>query len=219
MIFASSSPWPNKPSSPACGLMPHTAIRGVGDAGHRPACRGRARSCARPGRARSADRVDDADVGRDVNHAQLRRHSIIDTSRRGQVREHLGVAGVLVAAGVQRFLVQRRGADRVDLIGLRELHGAGDVPISSVTGDGRQLAERQVVGDQVEVDAVDGPRLRTMPGAPSSTIGTGTSPPAIARAHAAARDGLARRRAVAAERHAHSLVPALRHRLRLFYAR
>ena len=26
--FVSSSPWPNRPFSPACGLMPHTAIRG-----------------------------------------------------------------------------------------------------------------------------------------------------------------------------------------------
>ncbi|MNV85143.1 hypothetical protein D3C71_1790750 [compost metagenome] len=91
-----------------------------------------------------------------MDHPQLRRHQhhrhFVDV---GQVREHFGVAGVLVATGVQRFLVQRRGADRIDLLGLGQLHGAGDVLIGGVTGNRRQLAERQIVGDQVEVDAID----------------------------------------------------------------
>ena len=79
-IFSSSSPRPNRPFSPACGLMPQTAMRGALDAGARRAPRGRGGSCARRGRARSRDRVDEADVGGDVDDPQL---------RRGQHHRHL----------------------------------------------------------------------------------------------------------------------------------
>src|SRR5471032_1132579 len=107
-----------------------------------------------------ADRVDNADVGGDVDHAQLWRHQhhrhFIDI---GQVREHFGVAGVFVATGVQRFLVERRGADGVDLFGFSQFDGASDVLIRGVTGNRRQLSERQVVRDQVQVDAIYGARL------------------------------------------------------------
>ncbi|MNO67013.1 hypothetical protein D3C76_578140 [compost metagenome] len=103
-----------------------------------------------------ADRIDDADVRRDVNHPQLRRYQHHrDLVHVGQVGEQLGVAGVLVATGVQGFLVQRRGADRIYLPGLGQLHRTGDETVGSVPGDGRQHAERQVCRNHIKVDAVD----------------------------------------------------------------
>src|SRR5690349_5826533 len=72
-----------------------------------------------------------------------------------QMREHFRVARILVAARMQRFLVQRRRADRIDLARLREFDGALDVLIRGIARQCRQLAERQVVRNQAEVDAVD----------------------------------------------------------------
>lgn len=107
-----------------------------------------------------ADRVDDPDMRGHMNHAQLRRHQhhryFVDAR---QMREHFGVAGILVAAGVQRFLVERRRADGVDLPGFRQLHRARDELIGRIARDGRQAAEGQVGRNQVEIDAVDRARL------------------------------------------------------------
>jgi hypothetical protein len=107
-----------------------------------------------------ADRVDDADVGGDVNHAQLWRHQhhrhFLDV---GQVREHFSVPRVFVAPRVQRFLVQWRGADRIDLPRLGQSHRTGDVLISTIAGNRRKLPNGRVGRNQVQVDAVDDSRL------------------------------------------------------------
>ena len=108
-----------------------------------------------------------ADVRRHVNHAQFRRDQHHRHFRRaGQMREHFGVAGKFVAGGMQRFLVQRRGADRLRLARLRQLDGALDVVIRRFARDGRELAERQIVGNQLEVDAFD-----TCPGVKRASAG------------------------------------------------
>ena len=63
----------------------------------------------------AADGIEQADMGSHVDHAQVRRHQhhrhLVDA---GQVRQHLRVAGEDVAAGMQRFLVERRGADGIE---------------------------------------------------------------------------------------------------------
>jgi hypothetical protein len=57
--------------------------------------------------------------------------------------------------------VQRRGADRVDLFCLGELDRTRDEAVRGVARNRRQLAERQISGNQIEVDAVDRARLVT----------------------------------------------------------
>ena len=79
------------------------------------------------------DGVDQADVGGDVDDLQLRgrqhhRHLLGS----GEVGEQFGVAGVDVAAAVQGRLVQRGGADRLDLPAHRQLAGDPDVVVGRV---------------------------------------------------------------------------------------
>ncbi|MDF2599832.1 MAG: hypothetical protein K0Q54_2655 [Methylobacterium brachiatum] len=102
------------------------------------------------------DRVDQADMGRDVNHPELRGDQHHRHFRRpGEVRQHLGVAGKLVAGRVQRLLRQGRGADALRLSRLHDLHGRRDAAIGGLAGDRGQLPERQVLGDAFQVDALD----------------------------------------------------------------
>src|SRR5471032_1291093 len=106
------------------------------------------------------DRVDDADMRRHMNHAQMwRNQHHRDFLDAGQMREHFSVARILVAACVQRFLVERRGADRIDLLRLRQLDGARDVLLRGIAGHRRELPEGEVVRDQVQVDAINGARF------------------------------------------------------------
>ena len=115
-IFSASSPRPNRPFSPACGLMPQTPMRGRGDAGADERLVAAPDGALDQPRLDLRDRVDQADVRRDVDDPQLRRRQHHrDFRRAGQRGQQLGVAGEDVAAGVQRLLVERRGADRVDL--------------------------------------------------------------------------------------------------------
>jgi hypothetical protein len=73
----------------------------------------------------------------------------------GQLGQEFGVAGILVAGGVQGLLVQRRGADGVDLASDGQLGCSFDETVGAHAGCGRQLAERQVRRDAVQVQAVD----------------------------------------------------------------
>ena len=73
----------------------------------------------------------------------------------GQLREQLGVARVAVPGEVERLLVERRGADGVDLARLGERHRALDRPERALARLRRQLAEGQVGVDPADVDAGD----------------------------------------------------------------
>ena len=69
----------------------------------------------------SRDRVDQADMRGDVDDPQVgRRQHHRDFRCAGQRGQQFGVAGIAMAGGVQRFLVQRRGADGVDVAGIRQ---------------------------------------------------------------------------------------------------
>jgi hypothetical protein len=102
------------------------------------------------------DRIEQADVRRHVDHAQLRRKQHQrHFGRSGQVREQLGVSRVTMPGCVQRFLVERRGADRVDVPLADEPHGTLDVAIRGFARDGRELAERKTGRHEREIEAVD----------------------------------------------------------------
>ena len=133
------------------------------------------------------DGVDQADVGGDVDDPHLGVDSIIETSvGAGELGEQLGVAGEDVAAGVQRLLVERRGADGLHLAGHRELAGHPDVVVCRVARDGGELAEGQVLGEQPEVDDVD-PAGRNSPRTRRSTVTMSGSSPTSSAAGAAGR--------------------------------
>ena len=155
-IFSASSPRPNSPPSPACGLMPQTAMRGRVDAAAAQRVVPEAdHALDAPGVDR-LDRVDQPDVRGDVDHAQRRggeHHRVVGGA--GQLGEQLRVARVAVAREVQRLLVERRRADRVDLAREREGDRALDRPVRALAGVRRQLAERQPWVDQAEVEAGD----------------------------------------------------------------
>ena len=91
--------------------------------------------------------VDDFEFGCGQHH----RHFL----GAGQVGEQLGVSGVDVPGGVQGFLVQRCGADRLHFAAHREFAGDADVFVRGVPGDRRQLAPGEILREQVEVDDVD----------------------------------------------------------------
>src|SRR6478672_6324512 len=69
----------------------------------------------------------------------------------------LSVESIIETSGVQRLLVERGRADGLDLAGHRELGGDPDVVVCRVAGHRGQLPERQVLGEQREVDDVDPP--------------------------------------------------------------
>ena len=73
------------------------------------------------------------------------------------MREHLGVAGEDVSGGMQRFLVQRSGADRLDVAGHCQFGGHADVFVGGVACHSRQFAPGQVLGKQPQIDDVDPP--------------------------------------------------------------
>ena len=72
------------------------------------------------------------------------------------MRQQLGMAGIFVAGGMQRFLGERRGADRLCEAGLHDLDGLLDVAIGGVAGDRRHLAERQIVRHVLQIEALHG---------------------------------------------------------------
>src|SRR5438128_7988226 len=92
-----------------------------------------------------------------MDHAQLLRgqhHG--EVVGIGELRQDLGMAWENVAALVQRLLVERRGADRVDFTCLGEL----DSPLYETEGRiarrGRDLAKRQVRRQQInKIYAID----------------------------------------------------------------
>jgi len=100
--------------------------------------------------------VEEADVRRHVHHPQARgeqqhRHLL----GAGQLGEQFGVPRVAVAGGVQRLLVERRGADRVDAVGERELGGDAHVLEGRFAGHRRDLSPRQVGGHTADVDDLE----------------------------------------------------------------
>jgi hypothetical protein len=102
------------------------------------------------------DGVEEADVRGHVDHVQPGRHEHQgDLGGAGQGCEELRVAGEPVAGGVERLLVDRRGADRVDLARAREGHRPLDEPVRRFATGGREHAERRVLGYQGEIDAID----------------------------------------------------------------
>ena len=94
-----------------------------------------------------------ADVGRVVDDVQpLGGEQHEGGGRAGQVREHAGMAVVVVAGGVQRLLVDRRGDDAGDLAGHRVLHRRSDEAEGGVAGAGVELARRDgAAGDRLVV--------------------------------------------------------------------
>jgi hypothetical protein len=89
------------------------------------------------------DGVDEADVRGHMDDPDLRRrqhHRHLLGA--GQVCQQFRVAGKHVAARVECLLVERGGADRVDVPGDGELAGDSDVVVRGVAGDGRHLPPR-----------------------------------------------------------------------------
>ena len=62
-----------------------------------------------------------------------------------------------MAAGMERFLVQRRRANGVDLALLGQLNCANDKLVGRVAGDGREHAPRQIFRDQLQVNTIRDP--------------------------------------------------------------
>ena len=109
--------------------------------------------------------VDDLHLGGGEHHGDL-----VDAHEVGQ---QFGVARVDVPGAVQRRLVQRRGADALHLALHAELAGDADVVVGGVAGLGGLLAPGQVLGEQVRVDHVDAPGVKTASGISAiSTIST-----------------------------------------------
>ncbi len=102
------------------------------------------------------DGIEQSHVRGHVDHAQFRRHQHHgDFGRTGQRRQQFGVARILVARGMQRFLAERRGADGLRLARLNDAHRALDVAERRLARDRRHLAEGKIRRNQAEIDAFD----------------------------------------------------------------
>ena len=82
--------------------------------------------------------------------------SIIETSGVPVSAARISVwPGKQMSGGAERFLVERRRADRVHLADERQRHGALDETERRIACHGRELAERQIVRDECEIEAID----------------------------------------------------------------
>ena len=77
----------------------------------------------------------------------------------GKVGQHFGVSGERVPPCPQRLLVERGGAERVDLARFDHRHSPFDEAEGRISGNRRKLAPRQPFGDEPEIDAIDAPAL------------------------------------------------------------
>ena len=74
--------------------------------------------------------------------------------------EQFGVAGEQMAGGVERFLVQRGGADRLYPTRQRKRGRAFDVTVGGLAGNGGHDAPREIGWDVGEVDDIEPNRRR-----------------------------------------------------------
>ena len=93
----------------------------------------------------------------DVAHAHVavsqQHHRAV--ARTGEVGEQFGVAAIVVAGEVQRFLADRRRADGVGDAVEREAHCGRDRVISDAPALGRRLAGRDGDTSGVDVEETD----------------------------------------------------------------
>ena len=82
-----------------------------------------------------------------MNHLELggRQHHrhLLGT---GQVRKQFRVSGIDVSCRMQRFLVQRRRADRLDFTAYSEFACDADILIGRISRDCRQFTPGEILG-------------------------------------------------------------------------
>ena len=153
-----------------------------------------------PLRLRPVDRGAQRDVGRDVDDVQpLRGEQHPRRLLPGQVREQPGVAVVVVAGGVQRLLVDRRGDDARGPARLRPFDGGADV---------LEARPRRSAGSARRSGPATprrGRRSRAMPSPPGATSGRSSPLAASARPSTARSPTTAKSRRSAASSAASAL--------------
>jgi hypothetical protein len=88
-----------------------------------------------------SDGVDETDVRGDMQNTQLGSHEHHgDFRRAGQMREKFGVAGKLVAGGMEGFFIQRRGANGTNLAIESQLRRDRKILIGRFSGLGREFS-------------------------------------------------------------------------------
>ena len=145
-VVISMSCRPNSPPSPACGFSAATATRGFGmpEIAHRRMCE--VDGAAQPLWRQQLRHVGQRDMRGDVAHPHVAvRQQHHRTARLGQRRQHVGVAGIVVAGEVQRLLVQRCGDDGIDPSRQRQFHRARHREIGEAPCLRRDLADRRSV--------------------------------------------------------------------------
>jgi hypothetical protein len=99
-------------------------------------------------RAQFIDDAAERNVGRRQNDAQLVGGEHHRNARSGKPAEHLGVTGKIVAAGVQRRLVDRSGHDSLNRSVLRHGYRSLDRQAAQVTSD-RGIRARRPASDRL----------------------------------------------------------------------
>ena len=73
----------------------------------------------------------------------------------GELRQHLGVARIVIAGLVERLLVERRGDDPADPLGLGEAHAALDGKVGEAAAIGRELARQDGVAFRTGLESAE----------------------------------------------------------------